>query len=92
MKSDLKADDKLAPQPDHTPDEHLPPLAPIVAPDPPDPERVPAMALGVMGDLVALFEQLTDQPMGHTLSGRVVALRRNYDLLVFHSKLPEPKP
>ena len=67
-------------------------LPPEPLPEPLDPERIPPLALSVMGSIVSLFEQLTDQPMGHTLAGRVVALRRNYDLLVFHSKTPEPKP
>ena len=60
-------------------------------PEPSDPERIPPLSLLVLGDIVTLFELLADSPTGHSLAARAVALRRDYDLLVFHSKLPEKK-
>jgi len=86
---------RSSPDPDHTADDTLPPdPAPVPQPVPdipPDPERIPPLSLLVLGDIVTLFELLSDSPTGHSLATRAVALRRDYDLLVFHSKPPEKK-
>jgi hypothetical protein len=94
---------RSSPDPDHTADDTVPPdpapvppeppadPVPVPAPEPPDPERIPPLSLLVLGDIVTLFELLADSPTGHSLAVRTVALRRDYDLLMFHSKPPEKK-
>ena len=81
------------PQPDHTADDPAPAVDPVVVSDPPDPERVAPLTLGVMGSLVSLFEQLGGiLPMAHSLSRTVSQARIQFDQLVFHSTPPADQP
>ena len=88
----VAGDDAGDPQIDHTADDPVP----VPASDPvavPDPEKVPALALSVMGSLVSLFEQLGSVvPMAHSLNRSLVAARTQFDQLVFHSTPPADQP